>query len=74
MEYLKVDGYNNLIRDAKTNSIINTNMNEYREYILRRDAKNEEDQKIQHLEENIANIKNDLEEIKMLLRGLKNES
>lgn len=74
MDYLKVKGHEYLIRDPKTNSIINTNMTEYNEYILRRDTKNEENQKVQNLESDVANMKDDLNEIKNLLRRLVNES
>jgi hypothetical protein len=70
MDYLKVEGYSNLIRDPNTNSIINTNMTEYQEYVLRRETKNNENQKIQNLESNVANMKGDLDEIKSLLRSL----
>jgi hypothetical protein len=37
-------------------------------------VKNEEQQKIQNLESDVANIKDDLDEIKFLLRSLVNES
>jgi hypothetical protein len=49
-------------------------MSEYQEYITRRDSKSEKNQKIQNLESDVANIKNDLDEIKSLLRSLVNES
>jgi len=39
MDYIKVKGHDHLIRDTKTNSIINTNVSEYNEYISRRDSK-----------------------------------
>jgi hypothetical protein len=74
MEYAKVEGHSHLLRDSKTNSIINTNMIEYQEYLNRRNVKEDDDQKIQHLESDVANIKNDLSEIKSLLRSLVNES
>ena len=74
MEYAKVEGHSYLLRDSKTNSIINTNMVEYQEYLNRRNVKVDENQKIQHLESDVANIKNDLSEIKSLLRSLVNES
>ena len=74
MEYAKVEGHSHLLRDSKTNSIINTNMVEYQEYLNRRNVKEDDDQKIQHLESDVANIKNDLSEIKSLLRSLVNES
>jgi hypothetical protein len=74
MNYIKVKGHDHLIRDPKTNSIINTNMSEYNEYISMRNSKIEENQKIQNLEFDMNNIKSDLNEIKNLLRSLTNES
>ncbi len=70
MDYLRVEGHNSLIRDPNTNSIINTNMSEYQQYISRRSVKTEEDQKLENLESDVTNIKNDLNEIKSLLRSL----
>jgi len=70
MDYLKVEGYNNLVRDPNTNSIINTNMSEYQQYVARRNIKGEENQKLESLESDVTNIKNDLDEIKTLLRSL----
>ena len=49
-------------------------MVEYQEYLNRRNVKTDENQKIQHLESDVANIKDDLSEIKSLLRSLVNES
>jgi hypothetical protein len=72
MNYLKVEGENNLLRDPKTNSIINNNMTEYQNYVKRRESKNKENQKVQNLEEDVASMKEDLDEIKSLLRSLVN--
>jgi uncharacterized HAD superfamily protein len=74
MDYIKVKGHDYLIRDPKTNSILNTNMSEYNEYISKRDSKLKENQKVQNLESDVANMKEDLDEIKFLLRRLVNES
>lgn len=74
MDYIRVKGSDNLIRDPKTNSIINTNMSEYNEYISRRDSKLKENQKVQNLKSDVANMKEDLDEIKFLLKRLINES
>jgi len=70
MKYSKVEGHSHLLRDSKTNSIINTNTVEYQEYLNRRNVKVDENQKIQHLESDVANIKDDLSEIKSLLKEL----
>jgi hypothetical protein len=74
MDFIKVKGHDHLIRDPKTNSIINTNMSEYKEYLSRRDSKLEENQKIQNLERDLDSIRGDLDEIKFLLRNLTNGS
>ena len=74
MDYIKVKGHDHLIRDPKTNAIINTNMSEYNEYLSRRDYKLKDNQKVQNLESDVANMKEDLDEIKFLLRRLINES
>ena len=73
MEYLKIKGHDNLLRDPNTNSIVNTNMAEYQEYIMRKKSKDEENQKIQTLESDVASMKDDLDEIKTLLRRLVDE-
>jgi len=70
MKYEKVEGHSHLLRDSKTNSIINTNMIEYQEYLNRRNVKADENQKVQTIEEEVYNIKNDISEIKSLLKEL----
>lgn len=72
MNYIKVEGESNLLRDPNTNSIVNNNVTEYQNYIKRRESKGKENQKIQNLEEDFANMKEDLNEIKSLLRSLIN--
>ena len=74
MDYIKVKGHDGLIRDPQTNSIINTKMSEYQEYVSRKKVKEEEQQKLQNLEDDFANMKDDLNEIKTLLRSLVNGS
>jgi len=74
MKYIKVKGRDHLIRDPKTNSIINTNMSEYEEYLSRRNSRLEDIQKIQNLEKDLNSIRDDLDEIKFLLKNLTNGS
>ena len=74
MKYFKVEGHSGLLRDPHTNSIINDNMTEYKEYLSRKNMKNEESQKIQKIENDLINLKDDISEIKNLLRGIYNES
>ena len=72
MKFSKVEGHTNLVRDQTTNAIINTDMNEYRNYKSIQQIKEDEKQKIESLENDINIMKNDLSEIKNLLRSLTN--
>lgn len=72
MDYIKVEGDTNLLRDPQTNSIVNGNMSEYQNYIKRRESKSKENQKVQNLEDEVASMREDLDEIKSLLRSLVN--
>ncbi len=73
MKYSKVSGHSNLIRDEETKAILNTNMNDYNSYMAQKRLKERENQKIQNLEQDVDIIKDDLNEIKNLLRRLLNE-
>lgn len=67
-------GHEGLFRDPNTNSIINKNMAEYQEYVSRKKLKSEEDGRMKNLESEVFEIKNDLDEIKSMLRRFINES
>lgn len=74
MERYGVEGHADLARDPQTNSIINVNTLDYSQYVARRAVKNEKNQKVQNIEEEVASMKNDIDEIKFLLRELINGS
>jgi peroxiredoxin family protein len=74
MKHSKIDGHANLIRDEETKAVISTNMTDYNNYIMQKKIKERERENIQNLEKDIVNMKNDLDEIKNLLRSLINES
>ena len=59
-----------MVRDPESNGIINTNKSAYNQYVTRRNAKNEEVNKAQNMEEDLANLKGEINEIKDLLRQL----
>ncbi len=63
-------GNKDLARDPETNAIINVNSLEYTQYLSRRDVKTEKNQKVQTMEEDLANVKTELNEIKSLLKEL----
>lgn len=70
MNLIPVEGQKDLYRDTRTNVIINTNKNDYESYIMRRESLQNQKKKIESIEDEIVNVKNDLYEIKMLLRRL----
>ena len=70
MEDVRVKGHSDLVRDPVTNAIINTNKSKYEEYISRRKLKKNETQKVQDLEDELSCIKDDLNEIKSLLKEI----
>ena len=69
-ELYHVEGHKDLARDPKTNAIVNVNTLEYTQYLSRRDVKTEKNQKVQTMEQDLANVKSELNEIKLLLKEL----
>lgn len=70
MEFYEMEGHKDLARDPKTNAIVNVNTLEYTQYLSRRDVKTEKNQKVQTIEQDLANVKSELNEIKSLLKEL----
>jgi hypothetical protein len=74
MEFYEMKGHKDLARDPETNAIINVNNLEYTQYLSRREVKIEKNEKVQTMEEDLANVKSELNEIKSLLKELLNGS
>ena len=74
METYTQKGHKDLARDPLTNNIVNVNKASYDQYIASRKVKSEKNQKVQTMEEDLANVKNELDEIKSLLKELINGS
>ena len=70
MEFYEMEGHKDLARDPETNAIVNVNTLEYTQYLSRRDEKTEKNQKVQTMEQDLANVKSELNEIKSLLKEL----
>tara|TARA_B100000482_G_C12517315_1_gene263035 strand:+ start:246 stop:464 length:219 start_codon:yes stop_codon:yes gene_type:complete len=68
----KLEGHSDLARDPKTNSILNVNTTDYEQYVARRSVKNEELEKSQNVEQELADLKSEMNEIKSLLKELVN--
>ena len=69
-EFIKVKDHKNLMRDPLSNGILNDNQSGYDEYIARRDAANKAKEKSSNMEEDLANLKGEINEIKSLLKEL----
>ena len=65
-----MEGHKDLARDPETGAIVNVNTLEYTQYLSRRDVKTEKNQKAQTMEQDLANVKSELNEIKSLLKEL----
>tara|TARA_R110002020_G_scaffold150921_2_gene327824 strand:+ start:488 stop:715 length:228 start_codon:yes stop_codon:yes gene_type:complete len=72
MDYHGVEGHSNLLRDPDNDSIINIDSIGYQKYITRRKSKDIKNQKVQNIEQEVANMKEDIDEIKNLLKELLN--
>ncbi len=72
MSYLKVEGHGELYRDSTTNSIVNRNTTDYNRYMLQKKTKNEEVEKVDTMEQDLTHLKNEINEIKSLLKELVN--
>ena len=72
MDYVKVKDNEHLIRNPNSNCIINTNKSEYEQYLARKKHKQNEVNKVDNLERDISTLRDEITEIKDLLRSLVN--
>lgn len=67
MNYVKVEGNEDLVRDPHTNAIINTNVAEYKKYKETKSLMMSRKQQINNQSKEIEEIKQEIAEIKTLL-------
>ena len=72
MSYLKVEGHGGLYRDSTTNSIVNRSTSDYNRYMSQKKTKNKETEKVDTMEQDLTHLKNEINEIKSLLKELVN--
>ena len=68
MSRLKVQGFDSLVRDTKTNAIVNTSTSEYTIYMERVKAREKQGDQIRNVVKEINNLKSELREIKDLIK------
>ena len=69
---MKVEGHSNLIRDESSNAILNVNSSEYNQYLSQRAKRKQGTNRIDNMENDLKSLKDDINEIKSLLRALSN--
>lgn len=70
MARLKVEGFESLVRDTRSNGIINNNQTEYSLYMARVRAREKQGDEIRSVVKEINNLKAELREIKDLIKGV----
>ena len=67
MSLLKIQGYESLVKDTKSNAVVNTNKSEFQLYMKRTRERNLQGDKLRNVCKEINNLKSELREIKDLL-------
>ena len=70
---LKVEGHENLVRDVRSKAIVNTNSSEYKIYMSRFRTREKQGDEIRNTIKEINNLKQELFEIKNLLKEVHNK-
>lgn len=73
MSKLKVQGYSSLVRDTSSNAIVNTSVTDYKIYMERRKIRNKQCDDIRDAVKEINTLKNELSEIKKILKEIGNK-
>lgn len=66
-DLISVEADANLARNVSTNTIVNTNLNEYNKYLFLKKKREEETKSLSQMQNEIEILKTDLSEIKQLL-------
>ena len=67
---LKVEGFTSLVRHTHSNGIVNTNVSEFETYMKRIKQRERHGDQIRNAVKEINTLKNELREIKDLIKGL----
>ena len=69
---LKVEGHTHLVRDLKSQAIINTDSDAYARYMSRKANQSKKDDEVRDVIRDVNELKNEMREIKNLLVEIKN--
>ena len=67
MAKLRVEGHENLVRDTTSNAVINSSTSEYKIYMARYRAREQQSDELRNACKEINNLKAELREIKTLI-------
>ena len=73
MSLLKIQNYENLVKDTKSGAVVNTSKSEFQLYMKRRQDRNKNGDKLRNACKEINNLKSELREIKNLLTKVLNK-
>ena len=68
----KVQGHTHLVRDLKSQAIINTDSDAYARYMARKTKQKVKDDEVRQVIREVNELKNDMREIKNLIIGMAN--
>ena len=68
--YIKVEAQDSLVRDMSSNAIVNNNKSDYDNFLRISEQKYKEKQEFKKLKSDVDGIKDDLDEIKSLLKSM----
>jgi len=71
--YIKVKSDVSLVRDVNSNAIVNQNKDEFDKFLELSQRKYEEKRKIDNMRSDLDSLKEDMNEIKTLLRNIMNK-
>ncbi len=69
-KYIKVETDKSLVRDLNSNAIINQNQSEFDKFLELSRKKHEEKKKFDNMRSDLDSLKQDMNEIKTLLRNI----
>ena len=72
MKYTNVEGHADLIRDNSTGAILNNDTSQYNQYLSLRAKRKQGTDRIDNIEDDLKSLKDDINEIKTLLKALSN--
>ncbi len=72
MNHTNVQGHSDLVRDNSTGAILNNDTSQYNQYLTLRAKRKQGTDRIDNMEHDLKSLKDDINEIKTLLKALSN--